>query len=226
MKSFKCLFIISLLFSQSLFSCKTDDPIVVTPPTNIETGTVTDNNGITYKTVKIGNQWWMAENLRSTKFRNGELIPNVTENAEWAQLTTAAYCCYNNNETANASTYGYLYNWVTAADSRNIAPEGWHVATDADWQTLVTFLGGTYTAGGKMKEAGFAHWVSPNTGATNSSGFTALPTGSRGGRNGEFGWMGLGNDYWSSSSKNPTEAWAFYVGNDMAGCLRLNHKKT
>lgn len=167
------------------------------------TGTVTDIDGNVYKTVRIGTQWWMAENLRVTHYRDGngiqaaaaggqpwmagnliathhpygDEIPLVTDNAAWSTLTTGAYCIYDNNES-NAQIYGNLYNWYAVADSREIAPVGWHVPIDAEWQILVDIVGGDLIAGGALKEAGTAHWISPNTG-TNEFGFTALPGGYR-----------------------------------------------
>jgi len=152
-------------------------------------GTLTDIDGNVYQTIKIGNQWWMVENLKVTHYNNGDSIPNVIENGLWSGLITGAYCNYNNN-TSNVSTYGRLYNWHVVNDSREIAPTGWHVPTDDEWKELEMSLGmsqmqadtlvwrGT-NEGGQMKEAGFAHWPSPNSGATNSSGFKALPGGFR-----------------------------------------------
>jgi len=145
---------------------------------NNETGTVTDIDGNIYQTVKIGDQWWMAENLKVTHYRNGDTIPNVTESSQWINLSTGAYCAYNNNE-ANAEIYGYLYNWFAVNDDRNIAPDGWHIPTVDEWKILVDFLGGYEVAGGKMKEAGTLYWNQPNTDATNESGFNALPGGMR-----------------------------------------------
>ncbi|MBN2281224.1 MAG: fibrobacter succinogenes major paralogous domain-containing protein [Candidatus Marinimicrobia bacterium] len=139
----------------------------------------TDGDGNLYSTIKIGNQWWMAENLKATKYRNGETIQKVTDGPEWASLNvgeTPAYCAYDNNET-NADTYGYMYNWYAVNDSRNIAPVGWHVPTDSDWQELSDFLG--EYPGGILKETGTIHWSSPNFGASDACGFTALPGGSR-----------------------------------------------
>jgi len=140
----------------------------------------TDNPGDTtvYESVTIGTQVWMLKNLNVTKYRNGDAIANVTDSVQWSNLTTGAYCNYD-NISANADTYGRLYNWYAVNDSRNIAPTGWHVATDAEWTTLTTYLGGLSVAGGKLKEAGITHWNSPNFRATNSSGFTALPGGCR-----------------------------------------------
>jgi uncharacterized protein (TIGR02145 family) len=141
---------------------------------------MSDQDGNVYKTITIGTQTWMAENLRVTKYRNGNLIPNVTDNAAWAALTTGAYCNYTNTtDIDQIATYGALFNWYAATDNRNIAPTGWHLPTDAEWTTLTTTLLGDVVAGGKMKEAGYLHWLSPNTDATNESGFTALPGGSR-----------------------------------------------
>ena len=153
------------------------------------TGTVADIDGNIYQTVKIGDQWWMAENLRVTHYRNGDPIPIVTDDGAWSNLTTGAYCNYDNDED-NADIYGRLYNWFAVADSRNIAPADWHVATEDEWQQLEVFIGinpdtassigrhGT-DEGGKLKEVDTTHWHSPNTGATNESGFTALPGGCR-----------------------------------------------
>ena len=113
---------------------------------------VTDIDGNVYKTAKIGNQWWMAENLRVTHYRNGDKIPNLSGDEEWDNAN-GAYCCYN-NDSANIAKYGMLYNWFAVADSRNIAPEGWHVPTDEEWQVLVDYLGGAALAGGKLKSKG------------------------------------------------------------------------
>lgn len=140
--------------------------------------TMTDIDGNIYQTVTIGTQVWMAENLKVTHYRNGDAISNITDNTEWSNLTTGAYCNYDNDEN-NATTYGSLYNWYAVNDSRNIAPEGWHVPSDVELQTLVDYLGGSGVAGGKMKETGTTYWNRSNTGATNESGFSALPGGSR-----------------------------------------------
>ncbi|MCT4588299.1 MAG: fibrobacter succinogenes major paralogous domain-containing protein [Carboxylicivirga sp.] len=139
---------------------------------------VKDIDGNTYKVVRIGNQEWMAENLKTTTYNDGTPIPNVTDNAEWSTLTTDAYCWYNNDEASYKDIYGALYNWYVV-ETDKLCPTGWHVPSDAEWNTLATFLGGASVAGGKLKEAGTAHWGSPNTGATNETGFTALPAGDR-----------------------------------------------
>jgi uncharacterized protein (TIGR02145 family) len=152
-------------------------------------GTVKDIEGNIYKTVKIGNQWWMAENLKVTHYRNGDPIPFVTGNIEWSNRITGACCDYNNDPNIS-KTYGRLYNWYASKDTRNIAPLGWHVAISADWGKLYTYLGGQSGAvGAKLKETGTTHWQSPNTGATNITGFTALPAGSRYGSS----YLGLGS---------------------------------
>ncbi len=140
--------------------------------------TVTDIEGNVYKTVTIGKQVWMGENLKTTKFNDGTTIPLVTDNKAWEALKTPAYCWYKNDATANKNTYGALYNWYTIGTNK-LCPKGWHVPTDAEWTTLTTYLGGENVAGGKLKETGTTHWESPNTGATNETGFTALPSGYR-----------------------------------------------
>jgi uncharacterized protein (TIGR02145 family) len=160
-------------------------------------GTVTDIDGNVYQTVTIGTQVWMAENLKVTRYRNGDPIPNITSNSQWASLTTGAYCEYD-NDINNVATYGRLYNWEAVDDSRNIAPEGWHVPTDAEWTTLINYLGGPSVAGGKMKETGTTHWMSPNTGATNESGFTGLPGGWRY-SDGNYFVLTIETAFWSST---------------------------
>jgi len=179
-----------------------------------------DYDGNVYQTIKIGNQWWMAENLKVTHYRNGEVIPNVTDNTAWSNLTTGAYCEYDNN-SANVETYGRMYNWYAVNDSRNIAPTGWHVPTDAEWQTLINYLGGDVVAGGKMKETGITHWSSPNTGATNESGFTALPGGYRD-DNGLFYYLGYYAGFWSSTEYNSSSAWTRRLYSSSAYVYRGN----
>ncbi len=182
-------------------SCKHDDgnnnenPPIVLP----NCGTVTDIDGNVYNTITIGTQCWMKENLKVTHYRNGSSIPNVTDSVLWGNLTTGAYCIYN-NEVNNSTTYGRLYNWYAVADSRNIAPSGWHVPTNGEWQILIDYLGDKPLAGGKLKETGTTHWQSPNTGATNESGFTALPGGCRSDYN-YYSFYGIGicGVWWSSS---------------------------
>jgi len=196
-----------------IFSCS-DDP-TSSNGGNFETGTVSDIDGNVYKTVKIGDQWWMAENLKVIRYRNGEPISHVSDSTVWSNLSNGAYCEYDNN-SANVSTYGRLYNWYSVNDSRSIAPAGWHVPTDVEWRTLVSFLGGISMAGSKLKEAGTSHWFSPNTGATNESGFTALPSGYRG-PYGEFGSMGYYCSFWSSTDYDSSGAFNRYLSYNNSG---------
>lgn len=136
----------------------------------------------------------MAENLKVTHYRNGDAIPNVSDNAAWSGLSSGAYCDPNNDEN-NVATYGRIYNRYTVDDSRGSVPAGWHVPTDDEWLELKDFLGGWNVAGGKLKEAGTAHWKDPNTGATNETGFTALPAGYRW-FNGTFTEIGTEVYFW------------------------------
>lgn len=168
-------------------------------------GTVTDIDGNIYRTIKIGDQWWMMENIEVTHYRNGDPIPNVTDSSTWASLTSGAYCNYNNDE-ANVATYGRMYNWYAATDSRNIAPAGWHVVSDIEWQTLINYLGGDAVAGWKMKETGTVHWLPPNSG-TNGCGFTALPGGYRGSNYAVFADLGNYACFWTSTAINSSYAW-------------------
>lgn len=186
-------------------SCKKDEE---------NKNTVTDIDGKVYQTVTIGTQIWMKENLKVTHYRNGDPIPNVTDSTAWNLLTAGAYCDYNNLQ-ANSSTYGKLYNWYSVNDSKNIAPIGWHIPTDIEWNTLITFLGGDSVAGGKLKEISLAHWLSPNTGATNESGFTALPAGCCD-YYGKFTSLGTLCFWWCSNEfeELPDHSWCVLVSYD------------
>ncbi len=157
--------------------------------------TVTDIDGNVYNTVTIGTQVWMKENLKVTHYRNGDTIPNIADSSQWVNLTTGALCDYN-NVANNSLVYGKLYNYYAIADLRNVCPTGWHVPTYAEWETLKSFLGVDSIVGGKLKETGTVHWTSPNTGADNSSGFTALPSGCRF-YYGSFYYIGGGAFWWA-----------------------------
>ena len=167
--------------------------------------TVTDIDGNTYNTVQIGNQVWMSENLKTTRYRNGGQIPNVTtDNTAWVNLTTGAWSYYN-NDVSNNAIYGKLYNWYTTLGD-TLCPTGWGVPTDAEWTTLTTYLGGESVAGGKMKTIGNAYWEGSNTGAINSSGFSVLPGGGRF-NGGSFGNISYYAFFWSATEYDGSVAW-------------------
>ena len=170
---------------------------------------ITDAEGNTYKTVTIGTQTWMAENLKVSKYSDGTTISNITVNTQWSNLTTGAWSYYK-NDVANNAKYGKLYNWYavskTTNGNKNVCPTGWHVPTDAEWTVLTDYLGGASVAGGKMKEVGTTSWNSPNTNATNTSLFSALP----GGYLDNIGYCSeIGNKsfWWSSTEVNTDDAW-------------------
>ncbi len=161
---------------------------------------VTDVEGNTYKTVRIGNQVWMAENLKTTKFNDGTDIPLITNDTTWENTTAPGYCWYNNDMATYRDTYGAIYNGFTA-DTAKICPAGWHVPAKEEWDQLRTFLGDTVNGGGKLKEAGTVHWLVPNKEATNISGFTALPAGIRY-FEGSFASILHYTCYWSSADSS------------------------
>jgi uncharacterized protein (TIGR02145 family) len=173
------------------------------------TETVKDFENNVYHTVTIGSQVWMVENLKVTHYRNGTGIPVVLNNGFWESLTTGAFCDYN-NDPDNAAVYGRLYNWFAVKDNNGLAPAGWHVATDADWTALTTYLGGEDIAGGKLKEAGTEHWLEPNSEATNETGFSALPGGHRV-YDGTYGYINWGGGWWTSTSENDNDSWVRYM---------------
>ncbi|HKK20035.1 MAG TPA: fibrobacter succinogenes major paralogous domain-containing protein [candidate division Zixibacteria bacterium] len=166
-----------------------------------------DVDGNVYKTVKIGDQIWMAENLKVTHYRSGEPIPHPSASS-WDLLTTGAYGNYG-NDTALGEYFGRIYNGYALTDARGVAPQGWHIPSLQEWQELIDFLGGDSVAGGKLKETGTEHWTSPNAGATNASGFTALPGGA---------WVqvpdrniGFSGNFWTSTRGTGDSAWGFRV---------------
>lgn len=166
-----------------------------------EISPIFDVDGNEYASILIGDQCWMSENLKTTKFKDGTSIPLVTDNSAWSSLITPGYCWYNNDHATYGSTYGALYNWYTVSTGK-LCPTGWHVPADTAWTILTTYLGGEPIAGGKLKETGTTHWYNPNTGATNETGFTALPGG---GRNIDGAFVNLGsNGYWWSSTEHNT----------------------
>jgi len=183
-------------------------------------GTVSDIDGNAYKTVTIGTQVWMAENLKVTHYRNNEAIPIVTGDVTWSELYTRATgaCCSYDNSVDNVTTYGRLYNGFAVTDGRSIAPLGWHVPTDAEWRTLVDYLGGYQYAANKMKEVGY--WCVPCTSITNESGFSALPSGYRSG-SGDYLCLGDMAHFWCSMDSTGFSAW-FYFLNYMAEGIGFN----
>jgi uncharacterized protein (TIGR02145 family) len=183
---------------------------------------VTDQNGNSYTTIILNNgQEWMAENLRSSTYANGDPIPNVTDGNQWADLTTGAWAHYDNNPSYE-DPYGKLYNWYAVADPRNVCPAGWHVPTDGEWQQLELALGMpanevlsqdgdrgvAQNVGGRMKSTGTQYWNAPNTGATNESGFSGLPGGGRSSNNGVFFNLGNLGRWYSASESGGELAWA------------------
>ena len=185
---------------------------------------VTDIDGNIYGTVQIGNQVWMSENLKTSRYRNGELIPNVTDNMAWGGLTTDGRSWYNNDSTTYENPYGNLYNWYAVADNRGLCPNGWHAPTDAEWTTLTTYLGGESVAGGKMKSI-TAYWNSPNTGATNGSGFSVLPGGYRD-FDGSFYGIRYSAFFWSATEYDYSSAWNRYLYNYLGSVFRYNYIKS
>jgi uncharacterized protein (TIGR02145 family) len=191
--------------------------------------TVTDIDGNIYNTVSIGTQTWTVQNLKTTRYSNGDSILYESVDSVWGGLTIPAFCTYN-NDTALRNEYGNLYNFYTVVDSRNLCPTGWHVPSDSEWNILIAYLGGDAIAGGKMKETGFTHWMTPNTGADNSSGLSVIPAGYRYSNNGfnHGGFHGLNGNggIWTltSTSDSTSIAKYFYPGSASVG--QIDNKKS
>ena len=167
---------------------------------------VTDYEGNVYNTLIIGTQTWLDQNLKTTKYRNGDLIKTTSPaTLDIRDENSPHYQWAYGGKESNAETYGRLYTWYAVTDSRGICPIGWHVPTDADWSTLITFLGGEIIAYSKLKETGETHWIKYDTG-TNEKGFTALPGGLRNSK-GSFDDNGISGSWWSSTEYGTSEAW-------------------
>lgn len=210
-----------------LFKCHSGNYLTYVPMVPIQSATVTagfadctDADGHHYATVTIGQQIWMAENLRTTRYSNGDLIPHVTSNTQWNTLTTGSYCNYNHDSTL-ATVYGRLYNGFTISDSRNVAPVGWHVATDSEWTTLSDYVGGAETAGACLKETGLLHWLTPNEGANNLYAFTALPAGTRE-SGGVFANLHYSGYWWTSTFNALNNLWYRGAYHSIVGLMRYD----
>ncbi|SVD62854.1 uncharacterized protein METZ01_LOCUS415708, partial [marine metagenome] len=201
-------------------------------------GIVTDIDGNIYETVHIGSKIWMAENLKVTHYRNGDEIPTGYSNAEWADLGSSqsdAYAVYD-DDSLNAEIYGNLYNWYAVDNASGICPEGWYIPSDDEFKLLEMHLGmseseadTTYwrgtDEGGKLKEEGLEHWNSPNTGATNESGFTGLPGGARSSNAGGYFNRGIAGYFWTSTWEYSNDAWHRIIQFNMSGVARLPGSK-
>jgi uncharacterized protein (TIGR02145 family) len=184
---------------------------------------VNDIDGNVYKIVTIGKQKWMGENLKTTKFNDGTSIQLVTDNYVWGNLKTPGYSWYKNDAVTYKATYGALYNWH-AVNTGKLCPLGWHVPSEADWTVLTNYLGDISLAGGKLKETGTKHWKSPNTGATNETGFTALPGGNRHVVQ-QFNYVGEFGAYWSGTTINANYSWFNVLSNDNSLIYRGKGRK-
>lgn len=169
---------------------------------------VRDIDGNYYETVTIGTQVWMAENLKVSRYRNGEPIEQVADKDSWKNLTDRGGWCYPNNDSIQEKTLGKLYNWFAVSDPRGICPQGWHVPSDGEWQALIEYLGGSKAAGGKLKATSL--WDYPNEGATNSTSFTAMPAGARY-FEGKFFFTGSFTGFWSATEGNRDFVWMYYL---------------
>ena len=203
--------VLGLLLSMTLFSCSNEENKTQNQVASRPTAPVLS------PTVQIGTQVWMTKNLNVIRYRNGDIIPQVTNTTQWANLTTGAWCYYLNN-TTDGATYGKLYNWYAVKDPRDLAPIGYHVPSDDEWTTLITFLGGASVAGNKMKAT--TGWT-PYAGITNtnSSGFTGLPGGFSF-YDGTFADIGRTGFWWSSSEYSTTGAWGRYLNYDEVSANR------
>jgi uncharacterized protein (TIGR02145 family) len=225
--AFSAAFTDTIIFTLSGFTTAKKAVTAATGVNNIamqpqQGNTVTDTDGNVYHTVTIGTQVWMVENLKTTRYNDGNAIPLVTD-ASWGSLTTPGYCWYN-NDTINKADYGALYNWYVV-NTGKLAPTGWHVPTDAELMALVNYLGGADSAGGKLKEAGSAHWDPPNVGATNESGFTGRAGGSRHTDHAIAGFVyirGAGS-WWATTEDtgNNNNAWNIVAGLMTAGIYHI-----
>lgn len=199
-----------------LYSC-TKEPVSTPEPVPFA-WYVWDVEGNVYPAKMIGAQFWSASNLRVRHFRNGDSIPLVSSKEFWAN-TTGPACCYYNNDPATEPEYGLLYNFAAVSDTREICPPGWHVPTIYEWETLIDTLGGSAVAGQKLKEIGNTHWAKPNSGASDSTGFSGIPGGYRSVW-GDFGSRKYYGYYWSSTRAFDASAFYYYLSYDTRDVCR------
>jgi uncharacterized protein (TIGR02145 family) len=227
------LFLTNNLFGQTFMNLYyKNGNVMIVPIANVDSmyyvvnsstcpSTLVDIDGNVYNTVVVGSQCWMKENLKTTHFNNGATIASGLTNVQWSSTTSGA-CTDYNNDTANTSKYGKLYNWYALNDPAGLCPVGWHEPKLTEWNVLIKTIDAnadtncvnctpSLTAGGDMKEAGILHWLNPNTGATNSSGFTALPGGVRNGSNGYYSQIDNYAYFWSVSPYSTTTTYYFSI---------------
>jgi uncharacterized protein (TIGR02145 family) len=195
---------------------------------SLQFGSVADIEGNTYNTIQIGDQIWMAENLRVSKFRNNSNITEFADALQWSGIydnksQTAAWCYYQNDPATNKA-YGKLYNWYAVVNINGICPNGWHVPSDQEWTKLTDFLGGESVAAGKMKTVGTVYWNSPNQDATNSSGFSALPGGLRYYFS-SFDFISDFGTFWAATQDDAGRSWARYLSYEFANVFRTSSIK-
>jgi uncharacterized protein (TIGR02145 family) len=183
-----------------------DHPIVFNPETQY--GCVADVEGNIYKTIHVDNKWWMAQNLATTLFNDGDSIPYVVSDSEWDTIDKSAYCWSENDQDLYGEIFGGLYNWHAVA-SEKLCPEGWHVPSDSEWSSFIEFIGGMNSAGKKLREVGLTHWTSSESKATNEFGFTAIPGGYRS-ESGSYWDIGSYAYWWTSTEDTVLTDWAIY----------------
>jgi uncharacterized protein (TIGR02145 family) len=198
MKSRKLLYAL-FLGSIFVFSCEEKKDFLYSISPWVKYGRLTDIEGNSYRSIIIGSQTWMVDNLTTTKFNDGTDIPLVKDAVLWDNLSSPAIC-WQNNDPARKVTYGVLYNWYTVSTGK-LCPKGWHVPDDREWDEMVNFLGGDNVAGGKLKEADFSHWRSPNSEASDVTHFRALPGGERfDGPYALFEGLGSSGSWWTTGN--------------------------
>lgn len=204
------LFILTMFF---LFSCKKGDE-----------NKIKDGDGNSYKSITIGTQIWLTENLKTTSYNDGTAIPLVQDSITWMNLTAPGYCWYRNNDIYFNFNYGALYNWYVI-NTGKLCPAGWHVPSNSEWTTLVSFLGEDPYAAEKLKEVGELHWIVGMMGGSNTSGFTALPAGLRDGI-AQFNGIGAAAFWWTSTVDADGTIWDRGVGSFDTKVNQYNPKKT
>lgn len=185
---------------------------------------VSDTDGNVYKTIAIGGQVWMAENLRVTHYRNGDAIPHVYSDTLWGGCSYGAYCDYN-NDTAERKSMGLLYNWYTVTDERNLAPEGWRIPTIEDWQILFERFGGENHAATMLKMGAMHHWLHSDTVNQEQEGFSYTPAGYRHGSTGSFHTRGSNGYYWSIDESIAAYSWSDRIYSGFAHPFREESNK-